>query len=238
MTVTTSERRTAMYHSQLAMGATMADSDGWRLPLNYGDVGQETAYLRETVGISDVSPIGKVKVVGSDAPQAVNGLVPQGGDQPVGSVSEADSPIERGGKLLAACLAPDDFLVLTPVGVAAMAAEAMRLSSPACSYPVDVTSALCAVSLVGPATHDLLSRITDFDTSPDAFPDLTCAQSRFLDIQGLLLRRDVNGIPIYQLYAGREFGEYLWEALIETAGEVGGGPVGSEALLGLRDQGL
>jgi sarcosine oxidase gamma subunit len=50
-----------------------------------------------------------------------------------------------------------------------------------------------------------------------------------------LLRRDVNGIEMYQFYAGREFGEYLWEVLVETAREVGGGPVGTEALLGLRE---
>ena len=28
------ERRTAMYHTHLAMGAVMADADGWQLPCN------------------------------------------------------------------------------------------------------------------------------------------------------------------------------------------------------------
>ena len=54
--------------------------------------------------------------------------------------------------------------------------------------------------------------------------------------QGLLLRRDVNGIALYQLYAGREYGEYLWETLVETAKEVGGGPVGTHALRSLPRQ--
>ena len=228
------QRRTAMYHAQLAMGAAMADTDGWQLPVDYGDPGQERQWLRETVGISDVSPIGKVRVTGEGAARTVGLLVQGAAEQPVGSVLEADSPLERGGKLLAVCLTPDEFLVLTPAGLAPLAAGAMRPSGQDCSHAVDVTSGLCGLAIVGPATQRLMSRITEVDTSPGALPDLTCVQSRFADVHVTLLRRDVNGIQMYQLYAGREFGEYLWEVLIETAKEVGGGPAGTQALKELQ----
>ena len=231
------ERRTAMYHSQLAMGAEMADADGWQLPLHYGHPSREDEWLRETVGVSDVSPIGKVRVVGHAASRAVATLVPPAMEQSVGAVVEADSTLERGGKLLSVRLAHDEFLVLTPAGVAPSAVDAMVLNDPACSHVLDVTSGLCGVAIVGPSTQELMSRITEIDTSSRAHPDLACVQSRFADVQGLLLRRDVNGVPMYQLYAGREFGEYLWEVLVETAQEVGGGAVGTQALLGLRGSG-
>lgn len=233
MAIATPERRTAMYHVQLAMGAVMADADGWQLPAHYGDASREAAWLRETVGVSDVSPIGKVRVVGADAAQAVNILLPGAAELPPGSVSEADSPLERGGKLLATRLALDEFLVLTPAGVAPLAVDAMRSGPSDCAYAIDVTSGLCGVAIVGPATQNMMSRIIETDTSPRALPDLSCVQSRFADVQGLLMRRDVNGIAMYQLYASREFGEYLWQVLIEAANEVGGGPAGTEALLGL-----
>ncbi len=239
---TAPERRTAMYHSQLEMGAVMDDADGWQLPLHYGDAGQESAWLRETVGVSDVSPIGKVRVVGREAASVVATLVAVAGEQGINAVAEADSTLERGGKLLSARLADDEFLVLTPPGVGASAVEAMRQADnqpglvEGCAYAIDVTSGLCGVAIVGPATQALMSRITDVNTAPEALRDLTCVQSRFADAQGLLLRRDVAGIAMYQLYAGREFGEYLWEALVETARELGGGPVGTQALLGLRTQ--
>ena len=234
MTTSIPERHTAMHHSQLEMGAVMDDADGWQLPVSYGDVSQEESWLRETVGVSDVSPIGKVRVVGEGAAAAVAGIVPQAVDQKVSSVAEGDSPLERGGKLLSVRLAQDEFLVLTPSGVAPSAVEAMRPADPKCAHPVDVTSGLCGMAIVGPATQELMSRSTELDTSPRALPDMSCAQSRFADVQGLLLRRDVNGIAMYQLYASREFGDYLWEAIVETARDVGGGPVGTHALLGLR----
>ena len=234
---TAPERRTAMYHAQLAMGAVMGDADGWQLPVHYGDASREAVWLRETVGVSDVSPIGKVRLVGEDAAHVVATLLPQAGDLPIGSVSEADSPLERGGKLLAARLAHHEYLALTPAGVAPLAIDAMQPGHSNCAYAIDVTSGLCGLAIIGPATHEMMSRITEIDTSPSALPDRACIQSRFAEVQAMLLRRDVNGIAMYQLYASREFGEYLWEVLIEAAHEVGGGPVGTQALLGLRDSG-
>ena len=233
MSVLSPERRTAMYHAQLSQGAVMADADGWQLPVHYGDPAREANWLRGSVGVSDVSPIGKVRMVGRDAAHAVTTIVPQAGHMPIGSVLEASSALGPGGKLLAVRLASDEFLVLTPAGVAPLAIDALRSGHSNCAYAVDVTSALCGVSIVGPATTEILSRVTEMDSSPRALPDLACVQSRFAEVHGLLLRRDVKDIAIYQLYAGREFGECLWEALVETAHDLGGGPVGTQALLGL-----
>ena len=234
MTTVTPERRTAMYHSQLAMGAVMADADGWQLPAHYGDASQESDWLRDTVGVSDVSPIGKVRVVGYDASRALGALVPSATDQRINTVVDAESPLERGGRLLSVRLAPDEFLLLTPAGVAHLAIDAMQSVHPGCAHGLDVTSGLCGVAIVGPATNDLFSRITEIDTSPRTLLDLICVQSRFADVQALLLRRDVNGIAMYQLYATREYGEYLWEALTDTARDLQGGPVGTQPLLSLR----
>ena len=235
MSAVVPERRTAMHHAQLAMGAVMADADGWQLPAHYGDVSTEAGWLRETVGVSDVSPIGKVRVVGDDAPRALAALVPSATGQRIGGVVEADSSLQRGGKLLSVRLSTEEFLLLTPAGEGAEAEAAMKAANIDCAHAIDVSSGLCGIAIVGPATQDLMSRLTELDVSPSALTDLACAQLRFADVQGLLLRRDVNGIAMYQLYASREFGEYLWEVLIETAHEVGGGPVGTEALLALRD---
>ena len=227
------DRRTSMYHSQMAMGAAMADTDGWQLPSHYGDPEQELQWLRQSVGVSDVSSIGKVRVIGEGSAHAVGGLVPGAAEQGIGSVVEGDSPLDRGGKLLSVRLAQDEFLVLAPAGVAPSAVESLSATGDGCAHAIDVTSGLCGMALVGPATQGLMGRITEVDTAPRALPDLACVQSPFADVQGTLLRRGVNGIAMYQLYAGREFGEYLWEVLVEVAREVGGGPVGTQALLGL-----
>ena len=234
MNVAVPERRTAMYHAQLPLGAVMALADGWQLPSRYGDVSQEAAWLRDTVGVSDISPLGKLRVVGADASELVGALAPRAAELAVGSVGEADSPLERGGKLLAARLTDDEFLLLTPTSVAPAAMDAMLGHDASCAHVVDITSALSGVSIIGPASPRLLNGITGLDVSSRAMPDLTCAQARFAEIQGILLRRDAHGIPIFQLYTAREFGEYLWEAIVTAAKHEGGGPAGTEALALLR----
>ena len=220
-----------MYHTQFAMGAVMATVDGWQLPIDYGDASQEEALLRETVGVSDISPVGKLRVVGAGAAEAVGTLIPRLVGLAPGAVGEVDSLSDgASGNLLAAWLTSDELLVLTTTGQAQATMDVMPNLDAVCAHVVDITSGLCGVSIIGPASTRLLSRITDLDISPRVMPDLTCAQARFAEVQGLLLRRDVQIIPAYQLYAGREFGEYLWEALIDAATETGGGPVGTEAL--------
>ena len=235
MTAIVPERRTAMYHAQLSMGAVMSTVEGWQLPTGYGDVSQEAARLRDTVGVSDISPVGKLRVVGAGAAAAVGALTPPATELAAGKVSEVGSLAElSGGNLLAAWLTADELLVLTPTGQVQAALDAMPNLDAICAHVVDITSGLCGVSIIGPASTRLISRITDLNISPRAMPDLTCAQARFADVQGLLLRRNIQSIPAYQLYASREFGEYLWDALIDAATETGGGPVGTEALARFR----
>ena len=235
MTIMIPERRTAMYHAQLAMGAIMSTVDGWQLPADYGDVPQEAARLQETVGVSDISPVGKLRVVGADAPEVVGALIPRSVELAPGAVEGGGSLAEQdSGELLAARLTADEFLLLTPAGQAPATMDAMPDADSICAHVVDITSGLCGVSIIGPASTRLLSRITDLDISHRAMPDLTCAQARFAEVQGLLLRGDIQNIPAYQLYAGREFGEYLWETLIDAAAETGGGPVGTGAISGLK----
>ncbi len=223
-------KRTAMFHVQLAMGADMASADGWQLPAQYGEVAQEAVWLRDTVGISDISSIGKLRVVGSGAAELVAALLPHATELASGVVGEGDLPAECGdGKLLAARLAHDEFLLLTPPNRATALMDSMP-GGPSCAHIADVTSGFSGVSIIGPGAERLLSRITQLDVSSAALPDLACAQARFAGIQALLLHRDTHGIATRHLYASREYGEYLWEALIEAAKHEGGGPVGTEAL--------
>lgn len=61
-------------HAQL--GASMAERDGWSVPVSYGDVGQEYAAVREgSAGLIDLSPRGRMLVSGSEAVQFLNGLI-------------------------------------------------------------------------------------------------------------------------------------------------------------------
>src|SRR4051812_43319154 len=62
-----------LHERHVALGAKLADFAGWSMPLEYptGVVKEHTA-VRESVGIFDVSHLGKITVVGPGAAEFVN----------------------------------------------------------------------------------------------------------------------------------------------------------------------
>src|SRR5918998_4227612 len=66
-------RHSPLHDRHVALGAKFAEFGGWSMPLEYptGVVKEHTA-VRETVGIFDVSHLGKLTVVGPGAAAHVN----------------------------------------------------------------------------------------------------------------------------------------------------------------------
>ena len=62
---------------------------------------------------------------------------------------------------------------------------------------------------------------------------MTCVQAPVAEVHGTLLRRDAGGLLSFELYYGREYGEYVWDALMGAGEEYGVSPFGVEALKSL-----
>lgn len=231
------ERRSAMARLQLLQGAVMAELDGWQQPLHYGDDENELKMMREIVGIHDLSPRGAVRLVGDGAISVAAGLSSDQKELAVGRVCECRITAENGTALLLELrLARDEVVFLTAPGDGEFVTEYLRRSPASCVHPVDISSGMAGAGIFGPKATFLLSMITELDVSAEALPDLHCAQSRFADVQGLLVRQDVAMAPAYQLYFAREYGEYIWEVIIQAARHIGGGPVGTAAIKSPQDR--
>ena len=125
-------------------------------------------------------------------------------------------------------------MALTGPSQAVSLSEALGGHRDGCAHVVDLSSGLAGARVTGPSAHLLLAGVTEFDVSPSAFPDMSCAQARAAEIHCVILRSDLAGLASYELFFGREFGEYMWEALLEVAEEHRGGPVGLEAMARLH----
>lgn len=68
-------RRTDLYDRHVALGAKLADFGGWDMPIEYEGVVAEHTAVRESVGVFDVSHMGKVRVHGPGAAAFVNSCV-------------------------------------------------------------------------------------------------------------------------------------------------------------------
>lgn len=68
-------KRTPLYDRHVALGAKIADFSGWEMPIEYTGVVAEHTAVREAVGIFDVSHMGKLRIRGAGALDAVNAIV-------------------------------------------------------------------------------------------------------------------------------------------------------------------
>ena len=221
----------SMHHSHLGLGAVMAESDGWLRPARYTEVEVELANSRQRVGMCDISPVGKLVVHGEDVDSLLEAAFHTPVSLDVGRAARYRLPHETDPRnVVLARLANDELLVLTPLSSASSVSDSLSQAGDGCAHMVDITSALGGVRIVGPLAPSLLSAVTELDVSPPALPDMSCAQSKVADIHGTVLRRDMGDLTGFELYFGREFGEYIWEVLMEAGAVYGVTPFGTETL--------
>ena len=205
----------------------MVQRDGWERPARYASVEQELERLGASAGLFDMSPVGKLNVQGDAIAEALARILGESGGLQVGTVGTATA---GEGVVRVARLAHDEAMIVTEPNQAPAVVETLQLRSDECAHVVDVTSGLAVIRIMGPSAHLLLEAVTELDTSAEALPDLSCAQGAVLEIHGILLRLDLGSLPAYEIYVGREFGEYAWDALMEAGKEHGVVPVGVDAM--------
>lgn len=249
MSDSTAIRRSALHAAHLAAGARMAEHAGWQCPDVYTRLEEELDAARERVGLADLSPTAKLDVQGAGSRAALArrlslaapavgavvrvaahglGVGDGSGDQPDGRLC---------------CLATDHLRLHAPAGTGTRIAahwetlHAADTSDDTHVHVTDVTSNATAVQLTGPHSRALLSKLTALDLRAREFADLACAQAGLAGVQALIVRADVGGRLSFEVACGREFGAYVWEALLDAGREFDARPIGLAALRTLAAEG-
>ena len=227
-----------MHHLHLELGAKMVEAGGWQRPAVYTTVDEEVERLRGAAGLTDVSPDGKISLQGIGVGGMVGGAFAEarsGEDLRAGEcVFVAASESTDASAVLLARLAGDEIVAFTGPSEREGILGSLAGHAGPTAQAVDLTSALAGAAITGPSAALVLSSVSGLDTSPDNLPDMGCAQGEAAGVHGIFLRADRGGTPAYRLYFGREYGEYVWEALLDAGREYGAAPVGTEALAGLQ----
>ncbi len=217
-----------MHYRHLELGAEMVEHDGWTLPARYSDPDEEAARVRKAVGITDISPVGKIRLQGEAVEQALHDAITGYQATSVGSVFV--TPDDAGGTVVAR-LADDDCLIVTQQASVEHVLASLKLDG--CAHPVNVSSTLAAVRIIGPNAPAVFAGVTDLDLAPPYFPNLSCAQAMIAEIHGTIIRRDIGGLLTYDVYFGRDYGDHMWESLIDAGERHGLTPFGLVALRAL-----
>ncbi len=185
----------------------------------------------------DVSTLGKIIVEGPDAAELLERLYPNRfADLKTGRIRYGVLTTD-GGRIFddgtVARLADDLFYVTTTSTGSDSVCEWFEWWNAIWGYDaeiVNVTGALAAVNLAGPAARDALGGLTDADVSNDAFRYLDAKELRVADVPCLALRIGFVGELGYELHCAASVAEHLWDALVG----LGAAPFGLEAQRVLR----
>ena len=234
MTTAGPARRTAMYHTHKSSGASIVEKDGWYLPSIYSSLESDLKMLRDFGGICDISSVGKLDIQGAEALEALSKVFSLSEPLEAGKAQSCSNPTSADDQLTVVGLTYDDALVISSPQDVGPVGDFLKENIKGCAHLVDITSTHAGMLVSGPLAYRLLSKLAELDLNPIVFADGSCAQGKAAEVYVIVLRSDIGNTLAYQLYVQRDYGEYLWEALLHAGKDDGIGAFGLEVLGRIR----
>ena len=206
---------------------------------SFGIVGREHRAVREDVGVLDMSLMAKFLVQGPDAARVLDRLSVSVVDREIGRLVYTQWLTTDGGiaaDLTVTRLAGDTFLVVTSDLIHRRVEPMIRRAAQSGEVVVvtEVTSGTTLLSVQGPKSRTLLSRLTDADLSNDAFPYLSARQIHVGYAPVLALRVTYLGELGWELHVPAEYATGVFDDLMAAGADLGLRPVGLAAMSSLR----
>jgi len=244
-----SHRLTALHQWHAEHGAVFTDIGAWKRAAYYPANGQskedaiqaEAMAVRNTVGIIDGSSFGKIEVHGADAAEFLErfftGVY---ATQKVGScryvmlLDESGVIVDDG---IASRLADDLFYLSIGTSNAAAVYREMQRSQQMWQLDlglVNVTGALGAINIAGPAAREILATLTDLDLSYESFPMSSVRESKVAGIEARLIRVAFVSDVGYEMHIPMAQLPEVWQALLDAGKKHGIRPFGSDTQRLLR----
>ncbi|WP_282064643.1 sarcosine oxidase subunit alpha family protein [Aliiroseovarius marinus] len=205
-------------------------------------VDREVLATRNSVGICDVTTLGKIDVQGGDAAEFLNKIYANGfAKLPVGKVRYGLMLREDGVAYddgTAARLAEDHFVVTTTTANAVLVYRNMEFARQ-CLWPdldvqlISTTEAWAQYAVAGPNARKLLQKIVDpeFDISNEAFPFMGCGEVTVCGgCRARLFRISFSGELAYEIAVPTRYGDALVRQMMAAGEEFNVTPYGTEAL--------
>ncbi|MGR3513148.1 MAG: sarcosine oxidase subunit alpha family protein [Paracoccaceae bacterium] len=213
---------------------------GWR-----DTVDREAAAVRKSVGICDVTTLGKIDVQGRDAAEFLNRIYSNPFLKvPVGKVRYGLMLREDGVAYddgTTARLSENHFVMTTTTANAVTVFRNMEFARQ-CLWPdldvhlISTTDGWAQFAVAGPNSRPLLQKVVDdLDLSNESFPFMACTECTvFGGTPARLFRISFSGELAYEVAVPARYGDSMMRGLMAAGEEFDAIPYGTEALGVLR----
>ncbi len=215
--------RSPIEWSHREAGARTSVRLGWRSVADYGDPEREAAACERTVGVADLSCLGKLEL--QAAPEVAAKIVSSlagGASLTLGQAALCEQvwwcPLTSG-----------RVLAVTPPEATATVRDQLEAAAAAVSFASvhELTTTLGSNAVVGPSAREAFARSTALDMRPQAFGEAAFAPVSVARVPGMVLRTADDGF-LHMFGAG--YAQYVWTVFVDAAKHLGGRAVGVDAL--------
>lgn len=231
-------------------GAPMIEAGLWYRPSYFPKPGETTwrescdreiGYVRQAVGVCDVSTLGKIDIQGKDAGRFLDLVYTNTfSTLPVGRVRYGLMLREDGFVMddgTSARLAADRYLMTTTTAAAGLVMRHLDFvhQTHCADWDVrfiSVTEAWAQFAVAGPKARALIQSVLDKPLGD--FPFMAVGDVTLGSVAARLFRISFSGEEGYEIAVPTRYGEALFRDLMARAETMGGGPYGMEALNVLR----
>ncbi|MGI0149153.1 MAG: glycine cleavage system aminomethyltransferase GcvT [Thermoplasmata archaeon] len=158
--------RTSLYEWHRAAGARFIEFGGWEMPLQYAGIVEEHLTVRRSVGLFDVSHMGKIFIEGLSAHAfldylSANEIPSASGRAKYTHLLRDDGTVID--DVIVTCLAPDRFFLVCNAGPRRAVASWLESHAKPGVTLADRTLDFLCLALQGPRAPELLQRFTSVD---------------------------------------------------------------------------
>jgi sarcosine oxidase subunit alpha len=244
------KRRLPLHEWHEAAGATFVPTGLWLRPLVYSrrsgweGVLSEARAVRRSVGITDVSTLGKIDVQGPDAARFLDFIYANSFSTLAVGRARYGIMLREDGMLLddgtTSRLAPEHFLVTTTTANATATLEHLEFHLQAV-WPrldvllTDVGDQWAQFAVAGPRSREVVAAVVaGLDLSNEAFPFMAASVATIAGVAGRVFRISFSGELAYELAVPAGQALAAWSAVLEAGKPLGIAPYGLDALNTLR----
>ena len=246
------QRFTTSHRATVARRAPMIEAGLWYRPSYFPQDGEthwqqscdrEVGYVRNAVGVCDVSTLGKIDIQGPDAAALLDfAYTNMFSTLKVGRVRYGLMLREDGHVLddgTTARLGDTHFVMTTTTAAAGLVMRHLEfilqvLRPDLDAHIISVTENWAQFAVAGRKARDLLNTVLDQELDDETWPFMACGAVEIGGVKGRLFRISFSGEHAYEIAVPSRYGESLFRQLTAQAEVMGGGPYGMEALNVLR----
>ncbi len=222
-----------LHDRHVALGAKMADFGGWEMPIEYpgGGVVREHSTVRTSVGIFDVSHLGKARVSGPGARDFVNsclandlGRIDEGKAQYTLCCNESGGVVDD---LIAYLRSDEDVFLIPNAANTGAVVELLAAAAPVGLTVENLHEGYGVLAVQGTKSDEVLEALG----LPTGHEYMSFVETDWNGHPVIVCRTGYTGERGYELVPAWEASAQLWDALIDAAAPFDGLPCG----LGARD---